>query len=102
MKKFEVDLKQKSVPKSEDEIKLLINRLKRIEGQIRGIQNMVTEDRYCIDILTQVSSVVSALENVNLLLLERHTKKCMKQAYRNDREDEAVEELMDVIKRMIK
>ncbi|MFC4803859.1 metal-sensitive transcriptional regulator [Filifactor villosus] len=102
MKKPEGDLKQKSVPKSEDEIKLLINRLKRIEGQIRGIQNMVTEDRYCIDILTQISSVISALENVNLLLLERHTKKCMKQAYRNDREDEAVEELMDVIKRMIK
>lgn len=63
---------------------------------------MVTEDRYCIDILTQISSVISALENVNLLLLERHAKKCMKHAYRNDREDEAIEELMDVIRRMIK
>lgn len=102
MKKPEDRLEEKFVPKSEDEIKILINRLKRIEGQIRGIQNMVTEDRYCIDILTQMSSVISALENVNLLLLERHAKKCMKQAYRNGREDEAVEELMDVIKRMIK
>lgn len=90
------------IPKSKEEMKLLINRLRRIEGQVRGLQNMVEEDRYCIDILTQISSVISALENVNLILLERHAKKCLKEAYKNGKEEESVQELMEVIKRMVK
>lgn len=96
------DHSEMMIPKSAEERKKLINRLRRIEGQVRGLQNMVEEDRYCIDILTQISSVISALENVNLILLERHTKKCLKKAYQNGKEEESVQELMEVIKRMVK
>ncbi len=95
-----MDLSDKMVPKTEEEKKKLQNRLKRIEGQIRGIENMVAEDRYCIDILTQISSVVSALDGVSMMILERHAKTCMKKSYENGREEEAVDELMRVIKRM--
>lgn len=101
-KQHNCDHSEMMIPKSEEERKSLINRLRRIEGQVRGLQNMVAEDRYCIDILTQISSVISALENVNLILLERHTKKCLKEAYKNGKEEESVQELMEVIKRMVK
>ncbi|TFI18312.1 metal-sensitive transcriptional regulator [Thiopseudomonas sp. 4R-3cl] len=53
------------------------NRLRRLEGQIRGIDRMVDEDRYCIDILTQISAVTRALENVALGLLDDHLKHCV-------------------------
>nr|MDQ6922497.1 metal-sensitive transcriptional regulator [Candidatus Dormibacteraeota bacterium] len=53
------------------------SRLSRIEGQVRGLRKMVDEDRYCIDVLTQVSAVQSALESVALLLLRDHTEHCV-------------------------
>ena len=56
------------------EKKNLIHRLHRIEGQIRGIQKMIQEDRDCLDIITQVSASLSALENVSLIILEQHIK----------------------------
>lgn len=80
----------------------LLNRLKRIEGQIRGIHKMVDEDRYCIDILTQIAAVQSAINKVSLSLMEDHTRHCVSRAVKNDQEDEAITELMDVIQRMIK
>ncbi|EPD71070.1 metal-sensitive transcriptional regulator [Corynebacterium pyruviciproducens] len=55
-------------------------RLKRIEGQVRGIQRMIDEDQYCIDILTQVSAVSSALKGVGLQLLDDHMRHCVKNA----------------------
>ena len=61
----------------------LLNRLKRVEGQVRGLQRMVDEDTYCIDILTQVSAATKALENVALSLLDQHLHHCVTDAARN-------------------
>ena len=61
-----------------------LNRLKRVEGQIRGLQRMVEEDAYCIDILTQVSAATKALETVALSLLDEHLRHCVLDAARVD------------------
>src|SRR4051812_14218651 len=55
----------------------LINRLRRVEGQVRGIERMVDEERYCIDILTQISAIQAALDKVGLRLLEQHAAHCV-------------------------
>ncbi len=62
-------------------------RLKRIEGQVRGVQRMVEDDRYCIDILTQISAVTAALENVALGLLDDHLRHCVADAARRGGEE---------------
>ncbi|MGG3990210.1 metal-sensing transcriptional repressor, partial [Bacillus smithii] len=62
----------KMVPRTEEEIESLIKRLKRIEGQVRGVQKMVEDNRYCIDILVQISAIQAALKKVGFNLLERH------------------------------
>ncbi|MBP3950287.1 metal-sensing transcriptional repressor [Halalkalibacter suaedae] len=80
----------------------LINRLKRIEGQVRGIQNMVTNDRYCVDILIQISAVNAAMKKVSLQLMEDHTKHCVADAIKQGNGDEAISELMDVVERLTK
>lgn len=80
----------------------LINRLKRIEGQVRGIQNMIENDRYCVDILVQVSAINAALKKVSLNLLERHTHHCVSDAIKNGEGDEAIKELMEVFERFSK
>src|SRR5690625_5424683 len=59
-------------PRNSEEKMKMMNRLKRIEGQVRGIQKMVDEDRYCIDILVQISAIQSALKNVGYSVTERH------------------------------
>ncbi|MFC3899353.1 metal-sensing transcriptional repressor [Aliicoccus persicus] len=81
---------------------LLIKRLKRIEGQIRGIQQMVDDDRYCVDILIQISAAQSALKNVGFQLTERHMKHCVHDAMVKGDGDESVEELMAVLKQFSK
>ena len=58
----------------------LIKRLHRIEGQVRGIERMVEDERYCIDILTQIAAVSTALENVSIMLLEDHVRHCVADA----------------------
>ena len=58
----------------------LVNRLHRIEGQVRGLERMVTEERYCIDILTQIAAVSTALESVSVKLLEDHVRHCVTDA----------------------
>lgn len=80
----------------------LIKRLKRIEGQIRGIQQMVDDDRYCVDILIQISAAQSALKNVGFQLTERHMKHCVHDAMVKGDGDESVEELMAVLKQFSK
>jgi len=80
----------------------LINRLKRIEGQVRGIQNMIENDRYCVDILTQISAINAAMNNVGLQLLEKHTHHCVADAIKEGNGEEAIEELMLVFKRFSK
>ena len=79
----------------------LLNRLKRIEGQVRGIQKMVEEERYCIDIMTQVSAVQSALNSFNKVLLTNHIHTCVVRDIRAG-EESAVDELCMTIQRMMK
>lgn len=80
----------------------LLKRLRKIEGQVRGIQKMVDEDRYCVDILTQIAAVRAALNKVGLSVLERHTHGCVKKAIQSGDGEPAIDELMDVIKLYVK
>jgi DNA-binding FrmR family transcriptional regulator len=83
----------------DDQRDALANRLNRIEGQVRGIGRMLAEDRYCVDILTQVSAVRSALDAVALELLEHHLHGCVQQAVKSGKGDPAIEEAMSVIRK---
>ena len=81
----------------------LLMRLKRIEGQVRGIQKMIEEDRYCVDILVQISAIKNALQKVAFPLLEVHTRGCVVDAISNqDGEQEKIEELMEVFRQFSK
>jgi DNA-binding FrmR family transcriptional regulator len=78
----------------------IIERLKRIEGQIRGIQKMVEEDRYCIEILTQLTSVVAALKGVEEVIMEKHLETCVAEAmqFGSEREkQEKINEIMNIL-----
>ncbi len=77
----------------------LLKRLSRVEGQVRGVAQMIQCDRYCVDVLTQVAAIQSALDAVALQLLEDHTRGCVADAVRADRGDQAIAELMTVVKR---
>ncbi len=81
-----------------DEKKKILTRLRRIEGQTRGIQRMVEEDKYCVDIMTQIAGVQSALEQVSLLLMENHLLHCVTEAIQEGKGDEKITEIMEVIK----
>ena len=80
----------------------LQGRLKRIEGQVRGIQRMVDEDRYCIDVLTQLAAVKAALDAVALVLLEDHTEHCVIEAIESGDGTEKVRELNEAVARLVK
>ncbi|AQS55748.1 metal-sensitive transcriptional regulator [Novibacillus thermophilus] len=94
--------KKPVVPRSENEKEKIKNRLKKIEGQIRGLEKMVDEDRYCVDILIQIAAVQAALKKVGFSLLERHTKMCVLHSMESGNEDEMIEELMKVIQHYAK
>ena len=85
-------------PKEEKD---LINRLNRMEGQIRGIKAMVQDERYCTDILVQVSAVQSALNSFASKLLSSHIKSCVVQDIENGNGEEAINELCETIKKML-
>ncbi|MBI3144569.1 MAG: metal-sensitive transcriptional regulator [Pseudogulbenkiania sp.] len=78
----------------------LLKRLARIEGQVRGISGMIDNDRYCVDVLTQIAAVKSALDAVSLQLLENHMKGCVAQALRAGDATGVVTELIDVVKKV--
>ena len=82
----------------------LLKRLRRIEGQVRGLQNMVDEDRYCIDVLTQISAATKALQSVAVELLEDHLRHCVADAMAlGGREaDEKVAEATAAVQRLLK
>ncbi|MBO1001308.1 metal-sensitive transcriptional regulator [Pseudogracilibacillus auburnensis] len=86
------------VPRTDEEKQAVINRLKRIEGQVRGIQRMVEEDRYCVDILVQISAINAALKKVGYTVTERHMKHCISHAIKEGEGDLAIEELLEVMK----
>ena len=79
----------------------LRRRLRRIEGQVRGIEGMVTDDRYCIDVLTQISAVQAALDKVALGLLDDHAAHCVLGAAEGEKE-ERTEELMAAVARLMR
>ena len=87
--------------RSDEERALLLNRLRRIEGQIRGISGMIEKDAYCVDILTQVSAVSSALDAFSVALLDSHVKSCVRTDVLAGK-DEVLDELVTVISRMVK
>ena len=82
----------------------VLSRLKRVEGQVRGLQRMVTDDTYCIDVLTQVSAATRALESVALLLLEDHLAHCVADAARRGgpEADAKLQEAIAAISRLVK
>ena len=77
----------------------LVARLRRIEGQVRGLQRMVEQDKYCIDILMQVTSATAALRAVGLGLLDEHVRHCVKESIEEGAGDERVEELLAAVAR---
>ncbi|TMC10239.1 MAG: metal-sensitive transcriptional regulator [Chloroflexi bacterium] len=77
-------------------------RLRRIEGQVRGLQKMVEGDRYCIDVLTQVSAVKAGLESVALLLLADHTEHCVTEAIRAGDGAAKISELNGAVERLVR
>jgi CsoR family transcriptional regulator, copper-sensing transcriptional repressor len=81
-----------------------LRRLRRIEGQVRGLQRMIDEDKYCIDILTQVSAATRALQSVALGLLEEHLSHCVAQAIAEDGDGAAdkIREASDAIARLVR
>ena len=96
-KEEEVKHKQRN----ETEKAELVKRLNRIEGQVRGVKSMVEDDRYCVDIVTQVSAIQAALNAFNKELLARHIKSCVADDIREGNE-EAVDELCELLKKLMK
>lgn len=91
----------KTKVREDQEKKNLLNRLKRIEGQIRGLETMVEDDIYCNDILIQVSAVTAALNSFNKVLLENHIKSCVADNIRQGN-DEVIEELVTTMQKLMK
>ncbi len=91
----------KTKHRDEKEYKDFLTRLNRIEGQVRGIKKMVEEERYCIDILTQVAAIQSALNSFNKVLLASHIKSCVAEEIRQGK-DEVIDELCAALQKMMR
>ena len=91
----------KKTVRSEDERRALINRLRRVEGQIRGIRGMVERDAYCADILTQSAAVSAAMNGFNRALLNAHLRNCVVRDIRAG-DDSVVDELTDLLQKLMK
>jgi DNA-binding FrmR family transcriptional regulator len=90
---------EKKKLRSDEEKRALINRLSRIEGQVRGIRNMLENDAYCVDVLTQTSAVRSALTSFQSELLAAHIRTCVTDDIRDGR-TETVDELIETLKKL--
>ncbi len=91
----------KTKERTEKEYKDLLNRLSRIEGQVRGIRGMVERDAYCTDILIQVAAVNAALNSFNKKLLANHIRTCVAQDIRDGKED-TIDELVDTLQKLMR
>ncbi len=87
--------------RSEKEYKDLMNRLKRIEGQVKGVQRMLEENAYCPDIMVQVSAINNALNGFNKVLLSEHLRTCVVDDIKAGRED-TIEELTETLKKVMR
>jgi len=97
--------KERPVPGYSADKEALVKRLHRIEGQVRGVERMVADDRYCIDILTQISAIDTALESLALELLDRHVEHCVAGAFASGDEAEIEakrQELVAAVRRFAK
>ena len=95
------DVEGRIKERSDDEKKKLVNRLNRIEGQIRGVKNMLETDAYFTDILIQVSAISAALNSFNKELLARHIRTCVATDIREGRDD-SMEDLLKTIQKLMK
>ena len=91
----------KKKERSDEELKKLLNRLNRIEGQVRGVKRMLEEDKYCTDILVQVSAINAALNSFNRELLANHMHTCVVDDIRAGK-DEVIDELLVTLQKMMK
>lgn len=91
----------KKKERDEKEFRDLMNRLKRIEGQVRGVEGMLEKNAYCTDILLQVSAITSALNSFNKVLLAEHMKTCVADNIRNGN-DEVIDELVVTLQKLMK
>lgn len=91
----------KTKHREEEEYRNLMNRLNRVEGQIRGIKGMLEKDAYCVDILTQVTAIQAALNSFNKVLLGNHIKTCVVDNIREGN-DEVIDELVKTIQKVMK
>ncbi|MBQ7874900.1 MAG: metal-sensing transcriptional repressor [Oscillospiraceae bacterium] len=98
---MECECCKKTKQRNEDELKSLLNRLSRIEGQVRGIRKMVENDAYCTDILIQVSAVNAALNAFKSEILANHIRTCVKDDIKNGGE-ETIEELVSTLQKIMK
>lgn len=92
---------EKHTVRSDEQKKSMLNRLKRIEGQIRGIQSMIESDAYCNDILIQSSAVVAAMNAFNREMLKSHIEGCVVRDIRNG-DDKVIDELVSTIQKLMK
>jgi len=92
---------EKTTERAEDERRKLINRLNRIEGQIRGIRGMIERDAYCADVLTQSAAVAAAINAFNREVLSRHISTCVVRDIR-DGDEQSVEELVHLVQKLMK
>lgn len=82
--------------------KNILLRLKRIEGQIRGIQRMMEEEADCMDILTQVSAVKAAINQVGIIVFEKHAQECIVKAMDEEKKEESLKEIVNMMGRLVK
>lgn len=90
----------RTTKRSEEEKKNLIKRLNIVEGQVRGIKQMILDDRYCDDVLTQMLAVSKALESLENIILERHLHTCIKTKIENGNTEEVSKEIMELFKKV--
>jgi DNA-binding FrmR family transcriptional regulator len=82
--------------------KQLQTRLRRIEGQVRGVARMIDEDKYCVDVVTQVAAIQAALDKVSLGLLDGHIRGCVREEIRSGGGEDKVDELLEVMDRVLR
>jgi CsoR family transcriptional regulator, copper-sensing transcriptional repressor len=85
-----------------DDKEALLKRLSRMEGQVRGLRQMVQDDRYCLDIVQQINALSSAAREVALLLMENHLRGCIDLAIKEDKGEAAVKEMITVLRKALR
>lgn len=90
-------MKSKEVSKDD-----ILNRMKKIEGQTKGIQKMIDEDKCCSDIMIQISAIRSAINRVGGLIMDRYIKECLKESLKNDNSEENIENVIETIVKYVK